>query len=268
MIETTNAFQQKKKKEYGSIEIYTILEDIFKGLANAKTLDGIVLKGGFLLVNTLSNSRLTRDKDFSIDKKIGWKNLLQAIHTSVDGLGQDFFIFKVREPMEAMSGKIEIKQLSSGRVIGIDASWEPIEVGAKQTNILGVKIDTYTICHILADKYCAIHSERRFRRPKDLYDVYNILLNYDVSYKEFDDVVEHCRNKIDWSETPITDAVAEKYKENWDTLDFSVLKTDTMEKKEIHPDFGLLYGKVCSFLLEYKLWKKAGMQDEMWSKEL
>lgn len=261
--EETSMFESN---EEAKLTEYEFLEKLFAGLRHAKTLDGMVLKGGFRLIQTLENSRVTQDIDFSIDKEKGWENLQAAIRASVDSLGSEMCeIVSTRDPQETMSAKIEILIKSLDSVVGIDASWEPIEVGTVKLNIMGIDIDAYTLCHVLADKYCVIFSKKRFRRTKDLYDIYNILSNFSIDYAEFDDVVRHNRNQIDWERTPIRDDVIKEYEKAWNKLTISVIEDDLQKTLATKPDFKKVFETVCAFILEY-LSMKGGTIKGYWDR--
>lgn len=263
--EETNMFESN---EDTALTEYSFLEKLFEGMKYAKTLDGIVLKGGFRLIQTLERSRTTQDIDFSIDKGDGWKNLQDAIRASVDSLGSEMCeIVSIREPQETMSAKIEILIKPISTVIGIDASWEPIKVGAMKLNILGVSINAYTLCHVLSDKYCAMFSKKRFRRTKDLYDIYNILSNSDIDYAEFDDVVKHNRNQIDWERTPIRDDVIKEYEKAWNKLVVRTIGHNHAAVTIQKPDFSSAFSIACDFILRYKMLSDSGEVTGTWENQ-
>lgn len=233
-------------------------------MSNAKTLDGIVLKGGFLLLNTLENSRVTQDIDFSIDKEIGWTNLVAAVEASVASIGSDVCeIESICDPQEEMSGKIEIRLKENQALVGVDASWEPINVGVRNTNILDITIDTYTLCHILADKYCVVFSPKRFRRTKDLYDIYNILTNYDFSYADVSELESKSGNTINEQNKLVTDATILRFKSKWENL---ILK-ERVANNAIElpkPNVTEVLKVIADFVMRLKLYERGESDESFW----
>jgi hypothetical protein len=97
----------------------------------------------------------------------------------------------------------------------------------------GYDLMRFTVERMLSDKLSAIYSPKRFRRTKDLYDVYILNAAFDIDYKKLKEYIER-RNTIDWSKDPFREDVQIQYSAAYDKLKITNAVNDEVYK----PPFG------------------------------
>ena len=83
--------------------------------------------------------------------------------------------------------------------IGIDIGYHNLSYGIKEWNIFGFDESSFVYERMLSDKLSVVYSPKRFRRDKDLYDVYIITTSCEV-------------------ETPFNETVMIEYRKAYDKL--------------------------------------------------
>lgn len=207
---------------------------LHEGMTEKEMLDYMVLiiseqlscsqafKGGYMLNQLLKgHSRTTHDIDFSIALKgdyDGVKRILQKI--AEDFISKNLISsYKIKEDIaERCSGGIDMFDDSGRKVLGVDVGLHNISYGIKHYDLSFTGVEAFSIERMLADKLIAITTRKRFRRAKDLFDVYAITSFFDVDMQKLTEYVE-LRGGAEWEHIPFDDTVLEQYEHAWNKLD-------------------------------------------------
>ena len=104
-------------------------------------------------------------------------------------------------------------------------------------------LDGFTVERMLSDKIIAILSRKRFRRPKDLYDLWVITNNFDFDPNLVLQFIKK-RGNAEWDNIPFSDTILVEYKKAWDALILQSLNETTLEKpsfnEEVLPRFNII----------------------------
>lgn len=227
MIETTSQFTKKQYSEaekrawaeqQGSVILgkNTFATEIFKRLTSYRIMKDVMLKGGFLLLHVVPNSRLTQDIDLAV---LNLKDFNELVYCFKDIAEKDEDLsLEIRPPAGGRCGAIEIKSCSKDIVAKFDIELNYVPLKSNLKLIHGVTLETQPLEGVLVDKLSCLYGEHRFRRIKDLYDLYNILTNFDISYADFAYAEEKSGKTIFYSNTLITDANMLRFTEKWNSL--------------------------------------------------
>lgn len=206
----------------------------------------LAFKGGWMLNQIIPNeSRQTHDIDFSIDTGGNY----EKVKIVLKAIG-DYFIklglvdsYKVKETIkETMSGGIDFYADDGSKILGVDVGWHQLTYGTKIYNLSIGDLNAWSIERMLSDKIHAIFTPKRFRRVKDLYDVYVILEQFDVDFKSFKKNLDD-RGDIDLNKTPFRDEVLVQYRHAWNKLNLLSVDDDNLPK----PDFDDVIGRLADF---------------------
>ena len=193
----------------------------------------IAFKGGYILNQILpTQSRLTRDIDFSIEDYnlyLNVKDTLQSIAEQFKNVGL-IDNYRIKEDIsETSSGGIDLYRNSS-KILGVDVGLHGISWGITEMNLKGEETVRFSIERMLADKLMAILSRKRFRRTKDLYDLWVITNNFNFSYKELQECIAN-RGLPEWNNIPFNETTITEYKKAWDKLSItSAINSEQLEK--------------------------------------
>ena len=180
----------------------------------------VAFKGGYLLSKILpSSSRKTMDIDFSISVKEYYNN----VKLIMDNLGKILYNnniiseYNIKDSIEeTQSGGITF-YLQTGEKMGIDVGLHPLNYGIRKWNIEGKEVNGFEIERMLADKFSAIYSRKRFRRSKDLYDFYIITDSFDVDLEKLNNYISK-RCELDINNSPLQEIILVEYKKAYDKL--------------------------------------------------
>ena len=180
----------------------------------------LAFKGGYMLTKLMSSrARQTYDVDFSI--------LSDEIYESITKSLEDICLhFKSKGIIDSFIIKDSIKPTMPG---GVDMYKD----GRK---ILGVDVgdlNSFEVERMLADKITAILSRKRFRRPKDIYDLYCISECVTFDTRKIAHYIQRRTLGIgaDWQNFPFNDAVLTEYEKAYNKLIVtSIYKDTTIEK--------------------------------------
>lgn len=190
-------------------------------LARQMTCDA-AFKGGYMLNQLLGGaSRRTRDIDFSIAEEENYKDVKRIL----TGIAEKFLEigliadYRVKEDIAPkQSGGIDFYDASGAKSLGVDVGLHNISYGVRHYNLAFADIDAFTIERMLSDKIIAILTRKRFRRTKDLYDVYAITQFFDVDLQKLYEFI-NIRGGAEWQNIPFNPTVIEQYQHAWDKLD-------------------------------------------------
>lgn len=244
----------------------------FTGASEREMLDYMVLvlarcmscsmafKGGYMLNQLLGgNSRRTSDVDFSIAYRGDYEGVKEWLQKIADKFVELDLIstYKIKEDIqERQSGGIDMFDISGRKVLGVDVGLHNIGYGIRHYDLGFVDVDGFSIERMLADKLIAITTRKRFRRTKDLYDLYAITNFFDVDYTTLAEYVE-IRGGAEWQNIPFNEDVLVQYKHAWDKLDLrSSVDAGSLEKPVFEDAINRFY--------EFAIPLKLGDIDHKW----
>ena len=221
--------------------------EITKDSSDVEVLDFIVLyicthiqqhfalKGGYALSKLLEFPRATKDVDFSIEIQEDYdkfKNVLVDIGEILIDKG---FItsYEVKDTISAtMSGGIKYKR-DGVEVLGVDIGLHQLRSGVGKVDIGFAETNMFKPERMLADKISAILSYKRFRRVKDVYDVYCITNTFYLDYKLLKELTDlRMEGQEDnWNNIPFNDEVIVQYEHAWNKLNLVEMITDEPMRK-------------------------------------
>lgn len=148
-----------------------------------------IYKGGLFLGEYTGQPRYTQDVDISIFDVKDYIDVQKQLRYFGEELVREGLInsFEFKEEVvEGRSGGAKYRD-STGRILlSIDVSLgaDILDFHILDTTIAG-ELRLTTIEQVLADKMSVLYSRKRFRRSKDLFDIYTILKNCEVDMNKF-----------------------------------------------------------------------------------
>lgn len=211
--------------------------------------EDLAFKGGYMLNQLMpSVSRMTRDVDFSVVSDIKYEKIKDELRIIGDYLQQVGAIssYRIKDTITpTSSGGIDFYDSNGGKYLGVDVGWHQLRNGTKWYDLSIGHLHAFSVERMLSDKVHAIFTPKRFRRTKDLYDVYYLLENFDVDYKVFKQCIED-RGPLDLQKSPFREEVLVQYKHAWDKLNVvSAITNERLEK----PEFRLVIERLAGFVL-------------------
>lgn len=193
-------------------------------------------KGGYMLNQLLGeDSRLTHDIDLSIMNEKAYdsvKKVLRDIAERFVSLGL-IRRYDIREDITpTSSGGIKMYDNNGRVILGVDVGLHSLLYGVSDYNLKFGVVRAFSVERMMSDKVLAILSCKRFRRTKDLYDVYAITNAFDLDFKELLYCVEN-RNNYDsaiWGNIPFSETALTEYTKAWDRLHLIAPSGDEIEK--------------------------------------
>lgn len=220
------------------------LEDILYSIVEELSKDNlpIVFKGALALKELLylNNPNIKIERN-TVDIDANWiekydKNLIEkSLNKAIKRVNNKYTIQLVREPneMRSMGFKVLDENKSVITKIDIDIKDNPFYVVCK---IKDIDIKFSNLNRIMADKLLCISKEHVFRRVKDILDIYMIIIDNEIKYKEVMQVLDYEHRKLGDFSTMIDNK--QKIKEAYDKL-------VGIKNK---PDFDIVWNKVVDYL--------------------
>lgn len=229
MSEAYNQFCNEPDVEIDNSELNTINSDLdFIVLTLVRLFgDKLAFKGGYMLTKLIPDrARQTTDVDFSIQNSEVYKELLIAMEKIGDELIRRGHIARYQikpEVHERKSGGMDMYSSSGEKILGIDIGWHDISFGTTTTNIKIAQVNAFKVERMLADKITAILSRKRFRRPKDIYDLYCITNCFDFDAKLVSDFILKRTEGLgaEWSNIPFDATVCREYEKAYNKLNLN-----------------------------------------------
>ena len=227
-----------------------LLDYIMIFLCERINIEYSYFKGGYVLTKLLpEEARSTQDIDFSIseisqyeDIKIVLKDLGETLLNA--GIINKYEIKPVIT--KESTGGIKMTPIDRTSNIKIDIGWHDLSWGVQSWNCLGFNCKRFEVERMLADKISTIYSLKRFRRIKDIYDVYILTNNFDVDFKKLADYISK-RNTIDWNENPFDIIVLTEYGKAYNTLNIKSTKGFNINK----PAFSVVVERLKCLMSKY-----------------
>lgn len=217
-----------------------ILDWVMVRLCTGLDIEEMAFKGGYVLSKVLPKNdvRGTRDIDFSILRKVYYsdvKDVMIAIGDDLiaTGICSTYEIKDTVEPI--MSGGVKYYMADGTKSIGIDVGLHDITWGIHKVFITGNTVNAFTPELMLSDKISAMFTRKRFRRSKDIYDLYVITNNFDVDLAELTRCIKK-RGELDYGLSPLRDEIMDGYKHAYDMLDININHTE-YGNSVLKPDF-------------------------------
>lgn len=213
-----------------------ILDFIMLFLCRRIDLKWNAFKGGFVLTKLLpEEARMTEDIDFSVSEDGQYYKLIPVLKELGEVLLNKGVIegYEVKESIgERSTGGIHMSTSKESKDIKIDIGWHDLSWGVQKWDYEGFDCNRFEVERMLTDKISAVYSRKRFRRPKDIYDIYILLRNFDVDLNKLRSYVEK-RGTIEWEADPFREEVYREYGKAYDRLNISSVTGENIFK----PDF-------------------------------
>ena len=206
-------------------------------------------KGGYTLSKMLEEPRMTQDIDISIQAKEDYEEFKLVLTSIGNNLIERGLIttYEIKPDItETSSGGIKCRDESGEILVGVDIGLHQLTVGVGRLDFTFDEVNAFVPERMIADKISAILSRKRFRRAKDIYDLYCLTTQYRLNYTLLKELVDMRLegNEGLWDNIPFNEIVLVQYEHAYDKL---VLKSFFNGEALIKPPFS----KVCS--LFYKL---------------
>lgn len=193
--------------------------------------------GGYMLKKLIPDcARQTQDIDFSAQSS----ELYQSLINTMIAVGTRFVKagiisnFKIRQTIVPhYSGGMDMYNTSGAKILGIDVSWSDTLLGTATTHIDIGDVNAFEVERMLADKISAILSRKRFRRPKDIYDLYCITNCFDFSVIKVNTYLKkrEIESGVDWGNFPFNDKILVEYNKAYQSLRLdSIVRNRQLDK--------------------------------------
>ena len=197
----------------------------------------IAFKGGYMLTKLIPNcARQTSDIDFSIADSDLYKELINTMITIGEKFISEGYInhYTIKDTIsKTMSGGMNMYDNNGKKVLGIDVGWHDLSFGLTTTTIDIGSVNAFSIERMLSDKITAILSRKRFRRPKDIYDLYCITNCFDFDCNKVYDYILKRTNGTgaDWCNFPFNESTLIQYERAYMSLRLiSITKGEELER--------------------------------------
>lgn len=208
--------------------------------------DRLAFKGGYMLTKLMPDiARQTTDVDFSIQDTA----LYQCLIKSMERIGEHFksigecSSYKIKQEITpTMSGGMDIYDAFGRKFLGIDVGWHDITYGTTTVSIDICDLRAFEVERMLADKISAILSRKRFRRPKDLYDLYCITNCFDFDANKVNDYILYRTQGAgaDWQNYPFNEVVEHEYQHAYESLK---VESIAVGYTTVKPSWDTVYGR-------------------------
>lgn len=185
----------------------------------------LAFKGGYMLTKIMTE---TARRTVDVDLSILTDEIYDDIKTRLTAICEKFMSEGI---IDRYTVKPEVKERMTGgadmykdniKVAGVDVGWHSLAYGISLYNINNTDVRGFSIERMLSDKITAILSRKRFRRPKDLYDVYAISSSFDVNMSEVMNCIkmreQHSGIATEWGNYPFDEVILKEYKKAYDKL--------------------------------------------------
>ena len=199
--------------------------------------NNLAFKGGYMLTKLIPNhARQTQDIDFSIQSSELYQSLINTMTEIGNKFVRDGIIasFKIKQTIEPhCSGGMDMYNTNGAKILGIDVGWHDITFGTTKTSIDIGEVRAFEVERMLADKIAATLSRKRFRRSKDIYDIFCITNCFDADLNK----IRHCldiRNSdvaVNWENFPFNETIINELEKAYDKLILESIYSDTVLEK-------------------------------------
>ena len=216
--------------------------------------------GGYMLKKLIPDcARQTQDIDFSAQSS----ELYQSLINTMIAVGTRFVKagiisnFKIRQTIVPhYSGDMDMYNASGAKILGIDVSWSDTLLGTTKTFIDIGEVSAFEVERMLADKIAATLSRKRFRRSKDIYDIFCITNCFDVNLNKIRNYLDIQNVTVAWNNFLFSETVINDLKNAYDKLRLeSIYRGNVLEKPKFKSVLGR-FNDVCLGVLnkEMTIW--------------
>ena len=171
----------------------------------------------------LPEPRMTQDIDISIQAKADYEEFKVVLAKIGDNLIERGIIatYEIKEDItETSSGGIKCKGANGEIIVGVDIGLHQLVFGIGKLDFTFGEVNAFVPERMLADKISAILSRKRFRRVKDIYDLYCIASQYELNYELLSKLI---RMRLEgneglWDNIPFNEIVLVQYEHAYDKL--------------------------------------------------
>lgn len=193
--------------------------------------------GGYMLKKLIPDcARQTRDIDFSTQSSELYQSLINTMTAIGNKFVKDGIIssFKIKQTIEPhCSGGMDMYDANGTKILGIDVGWHDITFGTTKTNIDIGEVRAFEVERMLADKIAATLSRKRFRRSKDIYDIFCITNCFDADLNKIRHYLD-IRNSdvaVNWENFPFNENIINELEKAYDKLILESIYSDTVLEK-------------------------------------
>lgn len=217
-----------------------VLEHIARYLNN--TMGGsLIFKGGLFLGYYTAYPRRTQDVDVDIADATHYEPIKRLLKTIGEQLKSEGLVSRYEVDPDVVIGKsggAKYYGLGGEKLASVDVnlSSEAVDFSIRETNEYG-RIRLSSLEQVIADKISAVYSPKRFRRTKDIYDLWCIWNNCIKNWNPQGTMLILQRSKdVEQlkQENPFSEESLAKLKHAYDRLSISTPEGNTMVK----PEFG------------------------------
>ena len=227
-----------------------ILDFIMLFLCRRIDLKWNAFKGGFVLTKLLPDeARMTEDIDFSVSEAGQYYSIIPILNELGEVLKANGVIetYEVKGMIgERSTGGIHMRTSKDSKDIKIDIGWHDLSWGVQKWNYEGFDCNRFEVERMLTDKISAVYSRKRFRRPKDIYDIYILLRNFDIDMNKLRGYVEK-RGTIEWDSDPFREDVYRELGKAYNSLNIVSISGEHIFK----PDFDKVMNMFRFFMSGY-----------------
>ncbi len=265
-LNSMNVFTENGKvNKKLSVADNSMLDYIVSTIIAQFSQDYLAFKGGYMLNQLIPEySRMTRDVDFSVASAEHYEDIKKILKQIGDYFVKEELIasYNIKPDIKpTMSGGADFYNSDGQKILGVDVGWHQVVSGSRWYNLSIGNIHAFTVERMLSDKTHVIFSPKRFRRVKDLYDVFYLLEYFDVDFEQFKYQL-NLRGELDLNKTPFREEVLVQYLHAWDKLKVvSHIDGSALSK----PDFKLVMHRISKFY--HNLYLEDSKCYSLWSKD-
>ena len=180
-----------------------ILDYIVVTLTENISITDMAFKGGYILNKRIPNCRMTHDIDFSIERVELYEKVKGVLANVGDKLKSMNLIvdYEIKpEVTPTTSGGIKFIYADGSKALGVDVGLHTLGFGITSMSIQNTDINVFTVERSIGDKLSVLCSRRRFRRIKDIYDIYMLSEYYSMGYNAVEEALSY--REVDWNLYP------------------------------------------------------------------
>ena len=222
----------------------SMLDSILEIIIRNVPREEYAIKGGYALRKISEKARYTRDIDLSIPTREAFQSLMKAFQIAGEkfvGLGAHSY--RIREIEIGMSGGLEIYKDQHKILVEADVSVQDLSFGIQVSDS---KFRSYSLERMLCDKVRATLSQKRYRRVKDLYDIYLMVSNFRIDLDILKDYLKRQGAVLTAENTPFTEESLLKWGHAWDKFRLLPSSETAFQEKPTFDRVLAVYGELMS----------------------
>lgn len=217
--------------------------------------DKLVIKGGWAMTKLFPNlARATVDVDACMLNTEDWyklkSDLCDICDTELSRYG--YSMSKTKDPDPGFSsGRMKFitdrkTPYGESRIIGMDVSIDPQSPRRAQIEFEGFLLNVPLFETMLSDKTTAMFSDKRYRRAKDLYDIYEIAISTQLLSTVYVSQLDANEFWGNYSNSPFSQDALLRLSDAWDKLELTSADRSHALKK---PSFSVVINTFAEVIL-------------------